>query len=408
MKICIFEDFSVTSLSPVNYLRHTSGLICGALTLKEKIEHSLKGKNEIYLHCRKYLEDYCKEKYNTENVNRLGEGDYLFLNSRVIFTKPLLNNLKENNTAWVSGECIIAFSVTGGKTGLLNDKFSSDDNLITIREIQELGLDIIVVPPDEFKIINYPPALILYHGEELKNDLKILFKKSKKNIKKGLYISPKCKIHKSAVLDTSNGDIYIGSETTIEPFTYITGPCYIGEHSLIRAGSAIYGPVSIGNYCKLSGEITSSITHSYVNKQHFGFLGHSYLCEWVNLGAGTTTSNLKNNYSEIYIKSGSEKINTGSIFLGSVIGDHTKTGIQTMLNTGTMAGISCNIYGAGYHNNLIRSFTWDNASRGSIPYMLEKAVATAVISMKRRNVEMSEAYGKMFRHLFNFKDKILI
>src|SRR5437763_1168246 len=108
MKICIFEDFSVSNLSPVNYLRHTSELICGASTLKEKIERSLKGRNEVYIHCRKYLEDYCKEKFQTENVNHIDDGCYLFLNSRVIFSKANLSNfisnnsITENNTAWIS------------------------------------------------------------------------------------------------------------------------------------------------------------------------------------------------------------------------------------------------------------------------------------------------------------------
>src|SRR5205085_2824186 len=157
----------------------------------------------------------------------------------------------------------------------------------------------------------------------------------------------------------------------------------------------------------VSGEITNAIIHSHVNKQHLGFLGHSYLCEWVNLGAGTTTSNLKNNYAKISINTGGKQVNTNSIFLGSIIGDHTKTGIQTMMNTGSLVGISCNVYGSGYHRNLIKSFTWDNASNdSSISYMLEKAISTGKISMSRRGIDMSDAYEKAFRYIFDNKDKI--
>ena len=411
MKICIFEDFSVPGLSPVNYLRHTSELICGALTLLEKIDSCLKANYETYFHCRKYLEEYCKEKFRTNKVNVLDDGSYMFLNSRVIFNKSNIRNfisknvIPENNSAWISGETIIAFIISGDKPAALNEKLGSDDNLISITDIQAIDLKIINVPGDEFKIINYPSDLILFNEEELQNDLEHLAKKGKK----GVYISPKCKIHKSAVLDSSHGDIYIGRETIIEPFSYITGPCYIGEHTLVRAGSLIYGPVRIGDNCKVSGEITFSIIHSFVNKQHLGFLGHSYLCEWINLGAGTSTSNLKNNYAEISLNIEEKPVNTNSIFLGSIIGDHTKTGIQTMMNTGTLAGISCNIYGAGYHRNLIKSFTWDNADNdSSISYLIEKAVSTAKISMKRRNVDMSETYENLLRHINDIKENISV
>ena len=190
--------------------------------------------------------------------------------------------------------------------------------------------------------------------------------------------------------------IYIFGNTSLEPFSYIVGPAYIGEYSTVRSGTKLYGPIRIGNYCKVSGELVSSILHSYVNKQHLGFLGHSYLCEWVNIGAGATTSNLKNNYSTISIKLEKNTIDTGSIFLGSIIGDHTKTGINSMLNTGTIIGISCNLYGSGYQPKTVSSFSWVDAASGKTEkYDLSKAINTAKISMKRRNVNMSRAYENL-------------
>jgi UDP-N-acetylglucosamine diphosphorylase/glucosamine-1-phosphate N-acetyltransferase len=225
--------------------------------------------------------------------------------------------------------------------------------------------------------------------------------------KKKLHISSKNKISRHVVFDTSRGSIYIGKNTVIEPFSYIQGPVYIGDNCTVKAGSQLYGPVRIGSHCKVSGEITHSILHWYVNKQHLGFLGHSYLCEWVNLGAGTTTSNLKNNYSKIAININGENVNTGSIFLGSIIGDHTISGIQTMMNTGTLVGISTNLYGAGYQNKLLKSFTWNNASDGGqINYNIAKAVLTAKISMSRRNIEMGKAYEDMLNHLYSKKDEL--
>ncbi|HEY3252087.1 MAG TPA: hypothetical protein VGK25_13335, partial [Ignavibacteria bacterium] len=189
-------------------------------------------------------------------------------------------------------------------------------------------------------------------------------------------------------------------------FCYIKGPAYIGNNCTIKSGTTMYGPVRIGDHCKVSGEITNSILHSYVNKQHLGFLGHSYLCEWVNLGAGTTTSNLKNNYSEITLTIGNKQVKTHSIFLGSIIGDHTKTGIQTMLNTGSLIGISCNLYGSGFHKKIINSFSWADSSTGeNVSYDFDKAIHTARVSMKRRNIEMSKAYRVMLKYIFENKDE---
>ena len=130
-------------------------------------------------------------------------------------------------------------------------------------------------------------------------------------------------------------------------------------------------------------------------------MGHSYLCEWVNLGAGTSTSNLKNNYSKIMLKLKGKTVNTGSIFLGSIIGDHTKTSINTMLNTGSTIGISSNLYGGGFHSKNIPPFSWADAQSGTnVKYDIEKALITAKISMKRRNATMSKAYENLMRYYF--------
>ncbi|MEO8514591.1 MAG: putative sugar nucleotidyl transferase [Ignavibacteria bacterium] len=405
MNICIFEDFFISRLAPLNYLRHTSKLICGADTLLEKIVNYFPGKVTLTLHSRKYIADYCREKFPKAKVNELAESEYIFLNSRVLFNAENLKTItklfkKENNTAVIQDNAIIAFHLTKEKVLKYSEVINNDDdNLVSYADIEWLGLN--KIESGSYRLINNPSDLILYNEEQLNYDLDKAIKGKKK-----LHIGKKCKIHKSVVFDTSGGKIYINDNTVIEPFSFIKGPVYIGENCTIRSGSQIYGPVRIGGRCKLSGEITCSILHWYVNKQHYGFLGHSYLCEWVNLGAGTTTSNLKNNYSQIILDINGQKINTNSIFLGSMIGDHTKTGINTMLNTGTMVGISANLYGAGYHNKLINSYTWDDATANSnFAYELEKAIATARTSMKRRNVDMSEAYEKMMRYVYEKKDE---
>ena len=405
MNICIFEDLFISRLSPLNYLRHTSKLICGADTLQEKIVNFFPARTSLTLHSRKYIAPYLSEKFPKAKINELSEGEYIFFNSRVVFKAEELKYItklfkKENNTVILQDKAVIAFHLTNEKARQYKEIINpEDDNLVSYADIEWLGLN--KIESDSYRLINYPSDLILYNEDQLNYDLNREMKGKKK-----LHIGKKCSIGKNVIFDTSAGRIYINDNTTIEPFSYIKGPVYIGENCTIRSGSQIYGPVRIGGSCKVSGEITCSILHWYVNKQHYGFLGHSYLCEWVNLGAGTTTSNLKNNYSKIVLNIDGEKVNTNSIFLGSIIGDHTKTGIQTMLNTGTMVGISSNLYGAGYHNKKINSYSWEDASNKEvISYEIEKAISTARTSMGRRNVNMTEAYEKMMRYVYEKKDE---
>ncbi len=404
MNICIFEDFFITRLAPVNLLRHTSKIICGESTLYEKITENIPGKHKVMLHSRNYIAAYCREKFPGTAVNELYDGAFIFLNARVVFNDRKLKDIfkhfrKKNNDALVQDNTIIAFHTTEDKTKLYKEVINNTDgNLVSLADIDWLGLT--RTETSSYTVINYPSDLILHHEKELKHDLEQMMGKKK------LHVSSKSKVGKNVVFDTSEGRIYVGKNTVIEPFTYIKGPVYVGENCALRSGTQLYGPVRIGNKCKVSGEITSSILHWYVNKQHYGFLGHSYLCEWVNLGAGTTTSNLKNNYSMIELNIEGEKVNTDSMFLGSIIGDHTKTGICTMLNTGSLVGVSSNLYGSGYHNKQVPSFSWADSSAGeSKVYDIEKALNTAKVSMKRRNVEMSEAYEAMFREAFEQKDE---
>lgn len=408
MNICIFEDFFISQLAPLNYLRHTSKLICGTGTLLEKIINYSSGKTSLTLHSRKYIAESLKEKFPKASVNELKEGEYIFFNSRVLFSEENLKKItklfkKEKNTALIQDNTIIAFHLSSEKTLQYKEIINTeDDNLVTFSDIEWLSLK--KIETGDHKLINYPSDLILYNEEQMNYDLAHHMKGKKK-----LHIGKKCKIDKSASFDTSEGRIYVNDGVVIEPFVYIKGPAYIGQNSTIRAGAQIYGPVRIGGRCKVSGEISNSILHWYVNKQHYGFLGHSYLCEWVNLGAGTTTSNLKNNYSKIDLLVNGEKIKTDTIFLGSIIGDHTKTGIMTMLNTGTLAGISSNLFGTGYHRKLIGSFSWADSTTGeNTDYDITRAIDTAKTSMKRRGIEMTKAYEDMLRHLFEMKSELSV
>lgn len=425
MNVCIFEDASASNLTPVNCLRHTSELICGVFTLKEKIQNIYPGRAfRLIIHARKHLEQYCREKFPNIKINSLPQENTLFLNSRIIYSRHFIEGLMLNsdefeNTVLLKDRTIAAIYAAKSKWSPLKKiiESRSEKNTISYSEIknlkfkevqlEELGSDL----AEDIIIINLPSDLILNLDDEIRKDLKILFNE-KRNTKQertkaeiinkaGVFISGKSALSSNVVLDASKGNIYISEGTVIEPFTYIAGPVFIGENVTVKSGTKLYGPVSIGRHSKVSGEITSSIMHSFVNKQHYGFLGHSYLCEWVNLGAGTTTSNLKNNYSRISLKLDGRNVDTGSIFLGSIIGDHTKTGINTMLNTGTIAGISSNLFGGGFHPKEILNYSWEDAQSGKrIKYEISKAISTAKVSMKRRNITMSNSYENLMIYYF--------
>jgi UDP-N-acetylglucosamine diphosphorylase/glucosamine-1-phosphate N-acetyltransferase len=213
-----------------------------------------------------------------------------------------------------------------------------------------------------------------------------------------IYIHDSVEIAPSVVIDASGGPVIIEEKTKIEPFSFIQGPCYIGPDCRI-VGGRIRSGTSLGPTCRVGGEVEESIMLGYCNKYHEGFLGHAYLGEWVNLGALTTNSDLKNNYKEITADIGGENIQTGSIKVGSFIGDHTKTGIGTMLNTGINIGFSCNLYGAGlFPQKSIKSFSWGEP--GNLQnYKLDKAIETAEISMGRRDIAFSQTHRKLFEDI---------
>ncbi len=186
------------------------------------------------------------------------------------------------------------------------------------------------------------------------------------------------------VLDATHGPIIIGNHVTIMPHATIIGPCAIGDNSTVKVGAKIYSGTTIGKWCKIGGEIDSTIFHDYSNKQHDGFVGHSIIGEWVNLGADTNTSNLKNTYRPIAVELPSGKMSTGRTFLGLLCGDHTKAGINTMFSTGTVVGICANIFGAGYTPPFIPSFTWGSIEQRKL-YGIASALDTVRRAMARRN-----------------------
>ncbi|MBD3167356.1 glucose-1-phosphate thymidylyltransferase, partial [bacterium] len=213
-----------------------------------------------------------------------------------------------------------------------------------------------------------------------------------------MHIAAGAKVRAGAILDASDGPILLEDGVEVMPGAVLLGPIAVGEKTKINPGAKIHGPCSIGPVCKIGGEVEDTIIQGFSNKQHEGFLGHALLGEWVNLGADTNNSDLKNNYSAVSVVLEGESINTGETFFGSIIGDHVKTAINTQLNTGTVIGIGTNIFGAGFPPKAIGDFRWGGVE-GFVSYDYEKFMGAARAAMKRRGLAPSSAMATLLRSL---------
>ena len=209
-----------------------------------------------------------------------------------------------------------------------------------------------------------------------------------------------------SILNATTGPIYIGKDAQIMEGCVVRGGLALGEHAVIKMGAKLYGANTFGPYCKVGGEVNNSVLFAYSNKGHEGFLGNSVLGEWCNLGADTNTSNLKNNYAQVRLWDyGTERFaKTGLQFCGLMMGDHSKCGINTMFNTGTVVGVSANVFGSGYPRNFIPSYSWGGAS-GFTTYNTNKAFETAKAMMARREAEFNTTEQTILEQVFELTKK---
>ena len=212
-----------------------------------------------------------------------------------------------------------------------------------------------------------------------------------------IHISDSAKISAGVILDATEGPIIIDENVFVDIGVMIKGNTYIGKNSKINPGAKLNGEVSIGPYCKIGGEIEATIFHGYSNKQHDGYIGHSYIGEWVNLGANTNNSDLKNNYGKIKFDLGSKKIDSNEIFIGSMIGDFSKIGISTMLNTGTYIGLGANVFGGDFQDKFIQSFSWGKEDVTDF----KKFLSTLEVVKSRRDKNVSQNEKNLLHTLYN-------
>ena len=407
-KLFIFEDDKYSNFYPLTYNRPVYDLLCGIQSLKDKLIR-LYPEAEVALLCRDYLADVLKRRTSLKvnNFSLKKTDRLLFLNGRILADEKLPRkiNFSEKEKAFISRDKLIALSMKGENF----KKFESE--VKTLYKKEKIASIIEKIKPAGIKIdiLNYLWDFIKSNPEEIKKDFNNLYKK--KDYKKGVgssvkiynpravYIGKNCQIDSFVTLDARGGPIYIDDNVTIQPFTRVGGPSYIGANSILL-GAKIREGTSLGPFCRVGGEVENSIFLGYSNKYHEGFLGHSCVGEWVNLGALTTNSDLKNNYSNVKVFLNGKEIDTGLIKVGSMIGDHVKTGIGTLLNTGINIGFGSNIFGGGMvKEKFIPSFRWGGKD-GFSEYDLEKMISTAEEVMRRRGVKSSLAEGRLFRKLY--------
>jgi UDP-N-acetylglucosamine diphosphorylase/glucosamine-1-phosphate N-acetyltransferase len=412
-KLYIFEDDKFDQFFPLTYNRPVYELLCGISRIKDKTSLFFP-EAEVILLCRDYLERVLQSKTGQKinDFNIKNEDEILFINGRVIPHRDLSAKLNFSceGEFFFCGDDFVSWRGTGLSFKNYENIFKTlyvKDQIKPIRQKRQ-------VSQVEVKTVSYLWDLVDLNKSEIENDFerlkptldfKNIFKRNEIDDRalvydiENVYLGKGCQIDGQVVLDARGGPIYIKDNVTIQSQTRVEGPCYIGEGSILVGGKIREG-TSIGPVCRVGGEVEQSIFLGYSNKYHEGFLGHSYAGEWVNLGALTTNSDLKNNYSPVKVMLKGEMVDSGLIKVGSFLGDHVKTGIGTLLGTGMVIGFATNIFGGEMiREKSIPSFCWGDSNKLE-EYELDKAMKTAQIVMGRRNVELMEEERLLFRKIF--------
>jgi len=402
MNVCIFEDSGFSDCYPLTYTRPVFELTCGVLSLREKIRRRI-AHEEVILACRKYLQPVLEAANPDKRVNRIPRHDTMFINGRVLFHDASgVPEASDGAVCWVQDETLLAAYVPADfisavATSSPNELLSFDNVPFTQRH------------QVDWPVLRYPWEYVVAMPAEIPHDVRLLgwsrtvhpddhpgaYIAGPENV----YTAPGVSIKPGAVLDGEAGVIALGEGAVIGHNATVIGPCSIGPSTKISPGAKITGKCAFGPVCKVGGEVGETIFLGYSNKKHDGFLGGSYVGAWVNLGANTNNSDLKNNYSPVRVPINGHPVDTGLQFSGCVLGDHTKTGIGTTINTGSVFGVGCNVFGAGFPPKFIPSFIWGGPEQAE-PYRLDKMLATARVVQSRRAVEMSAGYAQLLGEIY--------
>lgn len=389
MNLILF-DHHRAELLPLTFTRPVAELRVGILTLREKWEKRTKLKAS-----------WLTDEYLSGRYPLAIDADNLLVNGGAMATPSLVEaamSLSRGEALFAAG-CLLAWRTdANGLAKALEGSYPTS------------GIEFV----GELRQILHPWHIFSHNGPEIVADFELITRDrtsqvlSPSNTVIGhgpLFLEPGAKVEAST-LNTTAGPIYIGADAEVMEGCLIRGPFALCDHAQVKMGAKIYGPTTVGPESRVGGEVNNSVLQAYSNKGHDGFLGNSVLGEWCNLGADTNNSNLKNNYDEVkvwsYVKEGF--VRTGLQFCGLIMADHSKSGINTMFNTGTVVGVSANVFGSGFPRNFIPSFSWGGAA-GLTTYDLDKALATAERVMARRNRPLDHHEVNILTHVFELSKK---
>ena len=380
MNYILFDGDVRNALLPFTYTKPVADLRIGILTIREKWEKHLS------LTTTTLTEDYLEKKYPMVEME-----ENVMINASFCPTEKLVDLVKNlsKNEAIFKGDDVIAFYTSDSQEEVNFDEYKQIEFADDVLQIKNTW--------DIFSL----------NDKAIQQDFDLLTEGRKSQPipesvqtinKENIFLEEGAKVS-FAILNASSGPIYIGKNAEIMEGSVVRGALAMCENSVLKLGAKIYGATTLGPHCKVGGEVNNSVLMGYSSKAHDGFLGNSVLGEWCNLGADTNNSNLKNNYAEVRLwdYNTGRFARTGLQFCGLMMGDHSKCGINTMFNTGTVIGVSTNIFGSGFPRNFVPSFSWGGAS-GFTEYKIDKVFEVAEVVMKRRNLELDDTEKQILQH----------
>jgi len=399
MNYILFDDSSRMDLFPLTLTRPTAEIRIGILTIRQKWEKYLKAETSTLT-----------EKHLSVKYPIIKGKNNILINGTVCPNPELVKKINElkPDQALVHEDYIIAYNIDE------KDLESSENIEAAINDDSDMheleGLNEIICDIPHLKI-NYPWDIFRLNEQAIKEDFKLITKGRKsKEIsqsnrltgEKNIFIEAGAKVE-HAIINASEGPVYIGKDAEVMEGALIRGPFALCEQATLKMGAKIYGATTIGPYSKVGGELNNTVIFGYTNKAHDGFIGNSVIGEWCNLGADSNNSNLKNTYDEVKMWNYTQErfIPSGLIFCGLIMGDHSKCGINTMFNTGTVIGVNTSIFGHGFQRNFIPSFSWGSSVSGYTTYDLAKAIEVAKSVYERRGLEFSKIDEDILKNVFN-------
>ncbi len=381
MNVVLFDSQRRNDLKPFTFTRPVAEIRCGILTIKEKWD--------LILGC---TSSYETQPYLQTKYPRITNDDTLYINATILPNHALVSEiiqLKKGEALYFQDN-IIAVHTTNDFVEHL-DEYTQVETLCEVQQIR------------------YPWNIFSFNAQEIERDFELITKhKTSQKISttnniiapENIFIEPGAVVE-FATINASKGKVYIGKGAEVMEGAIIRGPFALCEHATVKMATKIYEGTTIGPYCKVGGEVQNSVLFGYSNKGHDGYLGNSVIGEWCNLGADTNNSNLKNDYSEVKVWNYTTErfMKTGLQFCGLFLGDHSKSAINTMFNTGTLVGVSSNVFGSGFPRNFFPSFSWGGAD-GMSEYALKKACETAQRVYARRAKIFDQTEIDIFAHIF--------